>query len=104
MPKLIVDDATSEAIEMALVAQGGRLVVAGAEGGLFDVMAGRYSSGVGNFDVFLSGHANEDRRVVSASPVGSIFIERCLLNSLLCSGSLMWSVVWPKNQVSVVVV
>ena len=45
MPKLLVDDATAEAIEIQLAAQGGRLVVAGCEGGLFDVMAGRYSPG-----------------------------------------------------------
>ena len=78
LPKLVVDDATSEAIEVALMAQGGRLVVAGAEGGLFDVMAGRYSSGVGNFDVFLCGHANEDRRIERVGR-GSIVVERCCL-------------------------
>lgn len=63
MPRLLVDDATAEAVEMALAAQGGRLVVAGAEGGLFDVMGGRYSSGAANLDAFLKGHAGDDLRV-----------------------------------------
>jgi len=77
-PKLIVDDATAEAIEMALAAQGGRLIVAGCEGGLFDVMAGRYSSGVGNLDCFLKGHAGDDLRVDRVTR-GSIVVERCCL-------------------------
>ncbi len=62
MPKLIVDDATSEAIELALAAQVvvlSWLVLRRP----IRLMAGRYSSGAANFDVFLSGHANEDRRV-----------------------------------------
>ena len=62
-PKLIVDDASPEAIEMQLAAQGGRLIVAGPEGGLFDTLAGRYSGGVPNLDVILKGHAGDDLRV-----------------------------------------
>ena len=78
-PKLLVDDATAEAIEKQLAAQGGRLVVAGCEGGLFDVMAGRYSSnGSGNLDCFLKGHAADDLRVDRVSR-GSIYVERCCL-------------------------
>jgi len=78
MPKLLVDDATAEAVEMQLAAQGGRLVVAGCEGGLFDVMAGRYSSGVGNLDAFLKGHAGDDLRVDRVTR-GSIMVPRCCL-------------------------
>ncbi|MDZ4851260.1 MAG: YfjI family protein, partial [Pirellulaceae bacterium] len=78
LPKLLLDDATAEAIEMQLAAQGGRLVVAGCEGGLFDVMAGRYSSGVGNLDCFLKAHAGDDLRVDRVTR-GSIVIDRCCL-------------------------
>ncbi len=78
MPKLLVDDATAEAVEMQLAAQGGRLICAGAEGGLFDVMAGRYSSGVGNLDCFLKGHAGDDLRVDRVTR-GSIVVDRCCL-------------------------
>jgi hypothetical protein len=77
LPKLIVDDATAEAVEMQLAAQGGRLVVAGCEGGLFDVMAGRYSSGVGNLDIFLKGHAGDDLRVDRVTRSGAV--DRCCL-------------------------
>lgn len=78
LPKLLVDDATAEAIEMQLASQGGRMVVAGCEGGLFDVMAGRYSSGVGNLDCFLKGHAGDDLRVDRVTR-GSIMVPRCCL-------------------------
>lgn len=78
LPRLIVDDATAEAVELALAAQGGRLVVAGPEGGVFDVMAGRYSSAGGNLDVFLKGHAGDDLRVDRVGR-GSIYVPRCCL-------------------------
>ncbi|TWT79121.1 hypothetical protein CA13_05190 [Planctomycetes bacterium CA13] len=78
MPKLLVDDATAEAIEMHLASQCGRLVVAGCEGGLFDVMAGRYSSGMGNLDCFLKGHAGDDLRVDRVER-GSLNVPRCCL-------------------------
>lgn len=63
---------------MQLAAQGGRLIVAGAEGGLFGVMGGRYTKGVPNFDVFLKGHAGED---LSVDRVGrrSVLVERSCL-------------------------
>lgn len=78
MPKLLMDDATSEAIENQLAAQGGRLIVAGAEGGLFDVMAGRYSGGASNLDVFLKGHAGDSLRVDRVGR-GSVVVDRCCL-------------------------
>ena len=78
MPMLLVDEATAEAVEIALAAQGGRLICAGAEGGLFDVMAGRYSSGVANLDCFLKGHAGDDLRVDRVTR-GSIVVDRCCL-------------------------
>lgn len=78
MPRLLVDDATAEAVEVALAAQGGRLVVAGAEGGLFDVMGGRYAGGAANLDCFLKGHAGDDLRVDRVSR-GTLIVDRVCL-------------------------
>ena len=77
-PALLLDDATAEAIEIQLGLQKGRLMVAGSEGGLFDIMGGRYSAGQGNFECFLKGHAGENLRVhrVTREPV---LVERCSL-------------------------
>jgi hypothetical protein len=77
-PRLIVDDATAEAVEIQLSAQGGRLIVAGAEGGIFDTMAGRYSGGVANLDCFLKGHAGDDLRVDRVGR-GSVGVDRVCL-------------------------
>lgn len=59
LPRLIADDATPEAIASLAAAQGGRLAIASPEGGIFDIFAGRYSSGIPNLDVLLKGHAGD---------------------------------------------
>ena len=78
MPRLLLDDTTAEAVEMQLAAQGGRLVVAGAEGGLFDIMGGRYASGSANLDAFLKGHAGDDLRVDRVTRESVIVDRICL--------------------------
>ncbi|CAM5455523.1 hypothetical protein SAVIM338S_02869 [Streptomyces avidinii] len=61
-PLLLADDSTSETVTSLIAEQGGRLAVMSAEGGIFDIIAGRYS-GVPNMDVFLKGHAGDRLRV-----------------------------------------
>lgn len=61
-PRLLADDATPEVIATLLAEQGGRLAVMSAEGGIFDIIAGRYS-GTANMEVFLKGHAGDRLRV-----------------------------------------
>jgi hypothetical protein len=61
-PRLLADDATPETVTTLLAEQGGRLAVMSAEGGIFDIIAGRYS-GVPNMEVFLKGHAGDRLRV-----------------------------------------
>lgn len=63
LPELIVTEASPEAVEMALAAQGGRLAVMSAEGGVFDLLGGRYSGGAPNLDAFLMGHSGDDLAV-----------------------------------------
>ncbi|MEU8133780.1 YfjI family protein [Streptodolium elevatio] len=57
-PQLVADDATPEAVTSLLAEQRGRLAVLSAEGGIFDIIAGRYS-GTPNMEVFLKGHAGD---------------------------------------------
>lgn len=67
-PRLLVDDVTSEALTMALEANGERLGLLSAEGGIFDIMAGRYSkNGAPNIDAYLKGHAGDRLRVDRAT-------------------------------------
>jgi replicative DNA helicase len=77
LPKLIIDDATPEAIEMILAAQGGRIIVSGAEGGIFQMMAGKTSKFT-NMEVFLKGHAGDDLRVDRLSR-GSVVVDKTCL-------------------------
>ncbi|MER7172628.1 YfjI family protein [Streptomyces mesophilus] len=61
-PLLLADDSTSETVTSLISEQGGRLAVMSAEGGIFDIIAGRYS-GAPNMEVFLKGHAGDRLRV-----------------------------------------
>ena len=64
MPRLLVDDATPEALASLLAEQGGRIALLSPEGDVFDMMAGRYSQGGGpNLGVYLKGHAGDPLRV-----------------------------------------
>jgi hypothetical protein len=63
LPRLIADDVTVEAAASLLAEQDGRLAVLSAEGGIFATLAGRYSSGQPNLEVFLKGHAGDLLRV-----------------------------------------
>jgi hypothetical protein len=75
--RLLVDDTTPERLEILLAENECRMGVLSAEGGVFDIMAGRYAGKgrSGNFEVFLKGHAGDDLRVdrVGRPPV---FIRR----------------------------
>jgi hypothetical protein len=61
LPRLIVDDATSEKLGMMLDEQGGCIASLSPEGGVFDLMAGMYSkSGSPQFEVYLKGHSGDE--------------------------------------------
>ena len=62
-PRLLADDATSEAVASLLAANGGRIAVMSSEGGLFETLAGRYSQGTLNIDVYLKGFSGDSLRV-----------------------------------------
>jgi len=63
LPRLVADDVTPEAAASLLADHGGRLAIISAEGGIFDTMAGRYSSGVPTLDLWLKAHAGDDLAV-----------------------------------------
>ncbi|MBE4716756.1 YfjI family protein [Pseudarthrobacter sp. AB1] len=59
LPRLLADDATPEALTSLAADNGGKISVASAEGGIFDIFAGRYSGGMPNMDILLKGHAGD---------------------------------------------
>lgn len=62
-PRLLADDTTAEAFASLLAKQGGRLIVASPEGGLFDGL-GRYEKrGATNLDAYLKAYSGDELRV-----------------------------------------
>ena len=62
IPRLVADDVTPEAAASLLAEQGGRLAIISAEGGIFDIIAGRYSK-IPNMDLWLKGHSGDPLKV-----------------------------------------
>ncbi|GAA0556717.1 YfjI family protein [Streptomyces mordarskii] len=62
-PQLVADDVTPENLATLLTEQEGRISVLSPEGGIFDIIAGRYNGGSPNMEVFLKGHAGDMLRV-----------------------------------------
>ena len=64
VPRLIADDITPEAAASLLADQGGQAAIFSAEGGLFDIIAGRYSQrGIPNYDLWLKAHSGDPVRI-----------------------------------------
>ena len=63
IPRLVADDVTPEAAASLLAEQGGRLAIISAEGGIFDIIAGRYSRSIPNMDLWLKGHSGDPLKV-----------------------------------------
>ena len=59
---MIADDITPESLGTLLFEQNGRISVMSPEGGIFEIIAGRYS-GNPNMEIFLKGHAGDMPRV-----------------------------------------
>lgn len=66
-PRLWTGDVTPERLQNLLVEQGEKMSVLSDEGGIFEVMAGLYSDGKINVDIFLKSHAGGAARTDRAS-------------------------------------
>ncbi len=70
--RLYADDCSSEALASLMAANSGTISVISTEGGIFDVMAGRYNSRA-NIDVWLKGHCGDaiyvDRKTREAESI-----------------------------------
>lgn len=62
-PQIWCDDSTPERLQSLMGANGERMALLSDEGGIFEIMAGLYSSGRANLNVFLQSHAGAPVRV-----------------------------------------
>mgnify|MGYP001266374274 CR=1 FL=1 len=82
-PRLVVDDCTTEALAMVMQENAERVGLISAEGGPFEIMAGRYSAnGGGNFEIYLKAHPG-DHHVVDRVRRPPIHLVRPLLTMVL---------------------
>jgi len=63
VPRLYTDDVTPEHLGTLMQQNNECLAWLSSEGNLFDILAGQYSSGNANIDIFLKSHAGEDVNV-----------------------------------------
>lgn len=70
-PQLWTSDATPENLGVLLEANDERMAWLSAEGGLFEIIGGRYSKGVPNLDLMLKAHSGDPERVdrIGRAPV-----------------------------------
>jgi replicative DNA helicase len=83
-PRLLVDDITPEKLAAMMLEHGGRMAVLSAEGGLFDIMSGRFSKDgkAPSLDLFLRGHAGDDLPVDRLGRTGGVLVNPALTMGL----------------------
>lgn len=81
--RMIADDATPEELGRLLHNQGGRISIISDEGDVFDMMAGKYSSGKPNIGIYLRAHAGGD---IIVDRVGrpDVIVRRAAITFGLC--------------------
>jgi hypothetical protein len=62
-PRLFTQDVTPEHLSSMMAEQDEKMAVLSDEGGIFDILAGRYSGGIPNLDLFLQAHSGAPVRV-----------------------------------------
>lgn len=80
-PRYFADDCTCESLTSLMAANGGCLSVISTEGGIFDILTGRYSDKV-NIDTWLKGHSGDTIRVDRLGR-STEFIARPALSAIL---------------------
>jgi hypothetical protein len=71
LPQLWTSDVTPERLGTILADNDERMAWLSSEGGIFEIISGRYSGGIPNLDLFLKAHAGDAEKVdrASRSPV-----------------------------------
>lgn len=75
--RLLADDISPEALTSLLAANNGKMSVISSEGGIFEILQGRYSQSV-NIDTFLKAHCGDPIRVDRKGRESELIKEPCL--------------------------
>jgi replicative DNA helicase len=82
VPVAYLDDVTPEELPRQMASQGGRMLVASAEGTIFEIAHGRYSEGRPKLEVFLKGHSGDPLRVHRVSRPADVIEQPALSMAL----------------------
>lgn len=63
IPRLWAQDVTPEKLGQLMADHDEKIAIMSDEGGIFDILAGRYNGGIPNLDLFLQSHAGAPHRV-----------------------------------------
>lgn len=80
--RLFYDDITPQKLAGVLSENGGRTAILSSEGGIFDILAGKYSNGMPDIDIFLKAHSGDSIRVDRMGR-GSNIIDNPAMTTLL---------------------
>ncbi|MEI6738317.1 MAG: YfjI family protein, partial [Pseudomonadota bacterium] len=87
-PRLFTGDTTAERLQAMLFENAERMAVHSDEPGIFRIMAGAYSNGSQNIDVFLQGHAGSAMRIDRAGRIAHVDKPALSFNLMVQPGML----------------
>jgi putative DNA primase/helicase len=87
-PRLFTGDTTAERLQALLFENSERMAVHSDEPGIFRVMAGAYSGGAQNLDVFLQGHAGSAMRIDRAGRMAHVDKPALTFNLMIQPGMM----------------
>lgn len=87
-PRLFTGDCTAERLQALLFENSERMAVHSDEPGIFRVMAGAYSGGAQNLDVFLQSHAGSALRIDRAGRIAHVDKPALSFNLMIQPGML----------------
>ena len=95
--RLYYDDITPQKLAEALSDNNGRTAILSSEGGIFDILSGKYSNNTADIDVFLKAHAGDSIRVdrigrasnhvESPAMTTLLFVQPNVIESLMSNGT-----------------
>ena len=91
--RIFVDDITCQKLTSVMAENEGRISILSAEGGIFDIMDGRYNSNKPDIDIFLKGFSGdtikidrisrESEEIISPNLTLLIAMQPCILNNII---------------------
>lgn len=75
--RLLADDATQEALISLIASNRGRMAVISSEGGIFEILNGRYTQSI-NIEIFLKAHCGDPYRLDRKVRPSEYIKEPCL--------------------------